>query len=125
MMGPKSGFDPEMMMFPEESAMIQAPPDLLSLLLPSLAIIMPLCVWIISRRLGPRSSSLKFWIRVLDQFGRRLICFDNVDGGEDMQAVTLNLRRGLNLFSSIRTGIPSSCNSSIFVCESMFNFMDS
>ena len=38
MMGPKSGFEPEMIMFPEESAIIQAPPDLLSLLLPSLAI---------------------------------------------------------------------------------------
>ena len=106
-MGPKSGFEPEMMMFPEESAMIQAPPDLLSLLLPSLAMIMPPCVWIISRRLGPRFSSLKFWIRVLDQCGKRLICLDNVDGGEDMQAVTLNLRRGLNLSSSIRTGTVS------------------
>ena len=43
-MGPKSEFDPEMIMLPEESAIIQAPPDLLSLLLPSLAIIMSLFV---------------------------------------------------------------------------------
>ena len=44
MMGPKSGFDPEMIMLPEESAIIQVPPDFISLLLPSLAIVMSLFV---------------------------------------------------------------------------------
>ena len=53
------------------------------------------------------------------------MCLDSVDGGEDMQAVTLNLWSGLNLSSSSRTGIPFSCSSPIFVCESMFIFMDS
>ena len=53
------------------------------------------------------------------------MCFDSVDGGEEMQAVTLNLWSGLNLSSSSRTGIPSSSSSSIFVCESMFIFIDS
>ena len=38
-MGPKSGFDPDIDVVPEESAIIQAPPDLCSLLFPSLAII--------------------------------------------------------------------------------------
>ena len=38
--GPKSGFDPDIDVVPEESAIIQAPPDLWSLLLPSLAMMM-------------------------------------------------------------------------------------
>ena len=42
MMEPKSGFDSEVEMLPEESAIIQAPPDLLSLLLPLLAIVISL-----------------------------------------------------------------------------------
>ena len=35
--GPKSGFDPDIDVVPEESAIIQAPPDLWSLLFSSLA----------------------------------------------------------------------------------------
>ena len=42
MMEPKSGFDSEVEMLPEESAIIQAPPDLLSFLLPLLAIVISL-----------------------------------------------------------------------------------
>ena len=57
MMGPKLGFDPEIGVVPEESTIIQAPPDLRSLLLPSLAIIIShFCR--ISNRLGPDVSSL-------------------------------------------------------------------
>ena len=49
----------------------------------------------------------------------------SVEGGEDMQDVTMKLLSDLKLSISRRTGIPSSCISSIFVCESMFIFMDS
>ena len=64
-------------------------------------------------------------MKVRDHLGRVLTCLGNVDGGEDMQDVTLNLLSGLKLSILSRTGIPSSCSSSIFVCESMFIFMDS
>ena len=56
-MRPKSGFDPDDAILPNESAIIQSPPDLLSLLLPSLAIIMSYFRCRSSNKLGPDSLS--------------------------------------------------------------------
>ena len=56
-MEPKSGFDPDDTILPNDSAIIQAPPDLLSLLLPSLAIIMSHFRCRSYNKLGPETSS--------------------------------------------------------------------
>ena len=56
-MGPKSGFDPEDAILLDESAIIQAPSDLLSLLLPLLAIIMSHFRCRSYNKLGPETSS--------------------------------------------------------------------
>ena len=58
MMGPKSGFDPDIDVVPEVSTIIQAPPDLRSLLLQSLAIIISYLFCRISNRMGPHASSM-------------------------------------------------------------------
>ena len=51
-------FDPDIDAVPDESTIIQAPPDLRSLLLQSLAIIISYLFCRISNRLGPDVSSL-------------------------------------------------------------------
>ena len=70
-MGPKSVFDPEDAILPDESAIIQAPSDLLSLLLPLLAIIMSHFRCRSSNRLDPKyrldSSGLGF-VSMLEEY---------------------------------------------------------
>ena len=57
MIEPKSGFDPDVAILPDESTISQAPPDLLSLLFSSLAIMISHFRCKISNRLGPTTSS--------------------------------------------------------------------
>ena len=57
MMRLKSGFEPEVAILPDESAIIQAPPDLRSLLLPSLAILLSHFLCRLANKLGPNNSS--------------------------------------------------------------------
>ena len=56
-MGPKSGFDPDDAILPNESAIIQAPPDFSSLLLPSLVIIISHLCCRMSNKVGLNVSS--------------------------------------------------------------------
>ena len=118
--GPKSGFDPEIIRVPEESAIIQAPPDLHLLLLPSLAMIKSCCIWISSNDDWPDFFSWKFFRSVLFHFDKKLICYIRLDDGDVIQVITLNRLYVMKHSFSSLTGIPSSNNSSIFPFDSCF-----
>ena len=67
-MGPKSGFDPDIDVVPEESAIIQASPDLWSLLLPSLAMMISQLFSMSSNFVVLDKGSCPLW-KVVDVFG--------------------------------------------------------
>ena len=52
------------------------------------------------------------------------MCLDSVGGGDMMQAVTLNLLKGVKQFESSKTGTPTSYSPSMSVLESKFTFID-